>query len=206
MSTMSRFTFALTMIGAAALVSVPAQAGETCYDFGKQTVDTTFAVGDLVQAEHLKVRVHAYEKAVPVAGDQFVRVKSSSNAGGHGPELYTYQANLLIEPRHPVTEITLRVGESRGGPANPINGHANILFNGTRHIVTGGLDGLDGREFGGAAGGKIRIKVRLTQAGKGSHWWHGTMKVTAKSAEIASFGIGGIPVAVDDVCFTPNAP
>ena len=43
----------------------------------------------------------------------------------------------------------------------------------------------------------------MSQTGSG-HWWSGTLTVAAKAAEIASFGIGGIPVTVDDVCFTPN--
>ena len=185
-----------------------ARAAETCYDFARQTVGNTFAVGETVQAEHLRVRIHSYQKAVPVAGDQFVEVKSTTHAGGTAPEMYTYQANLLVDPRQPVTEMRFRVGESRGGPENPIGGHANIIFNGTRHVVTGGLSQLDDREFEDAAGRRVRIQARLSQVGTdpAGHWFNGTMKVRAKSGEIVSFGIGGVPVAIDDVCVTPNAP
>ncbi len=203
---MKRFIPVFSLIAAAALGSSPAVAGETCYDFGQQTVGQAFAVGDIVQAENLRVRIHSYERVVPVAGDQYVRVNSSANAGGNAPELYTYQANLLIEPRHPVSEIRLRVGESRGGPENPIGGHANIIVNGKRWMITGGLDGLTDKVIVTDSGAKVRIQVKLAQAAQGSNWWRGTMKVQAKAAEIASFGIGGIPVAVDDVCLTHAAP
>jgi hypothetical protein len=186
----------------------PAHAAETCYDFARQTVDQTFAVGQTVQAEHLRVRIHSYQKAVPVAGDQYVKVKSSVLAGGSAPEMYTYQANLLIEPRHPVTEMRFRVGENRGGPANPIGGHANIIFNGSRHIITGGLSQLDDREYEDAAGRRIRIKVELAPVSDDpdGRWFNGTLKVQARSGQISSFGIGGVPLVVDDVCFTHNAP
>lgn len=204
---MKRF-FSLTLPCVAALGSGPALAAETCYDFGGQTVGQSFAVGQMVQAEHLRVRIHQYQKAVPVAGDQFVQVKSTTHAGGSAPEMYTYQANLLIEPRHPVAQIRLRVGESRGGPDNPVGGHANIVFNGTRHVVTGGLAQLHGQEFGSTDGGFVRLEVQLAQTGTdpNGHWFNGTLKVQAKSGQIRSFGIGGVPVAVDDVCFTPSAP
>jgi hypothetical protein len=188
------------------LGSSPALAGETCYDFARQTLGKTFAVGDIVQADHLRVRIHSYERVVPVAGDQYVQVKSSANAGGSAPELYTYQANLLIEPRHPVSEIRLRVGESRGGPENNVGGHANIVVNGTRWMITGGLDSLNDKVIVTDGGARVRIQVKLAQAAEGSNWWRGTMKVQAKSADIASFGIGGIPVVVDDVCLTHAAP
>ena len=201
---MKRFIPLFTLIAAAVSGSGPAMAGETCYDFSQQSAGRRLSVGEIVQAEHLRVRIHSYERGVPVAGDQYVEVKSSSNAGGSGPEMYTYQANLLIEPRRPVTQIRFRVGESRGGPNNPVGGHANILFNGTRHIITGGLNNANGRVLLGDNGARARIEVRMSQSSTDSHWWSGTLTVTAKTAEIASFGIGGVPVVVDDVCFTPN--
>jgi hypothetical protein len=36
--------------------------------------------------------------------------------------------------------------------------------------------------------------------------YDGTLRVRALSGRIASFGIGGAALAVDDVCFTPEAP
>ncbi|MBL8345986.1 MAG: hypothetical protein JNN03_11130 [Rubrivivax sp.] len=58
-------------------------------DFARQTLETTFAVGDIVQAERLRVRIHADERAATVAGDHYVKVKPSTNAGGSPPELDT---------------------------------------------------------------------------------------------------------------------
>ena len=211
---MKRSTFLFSLIGAAALGSSPAQAGETCYDFSQQTVGTKFLIGNTVQAEHLKVRFTDYRytgvKADPGAGAQFVEAKNSMLAGGSSPELYMYMTNMLIEPRNPVAQIRFRVGESRGGPNHPLQGHANVIVNGKTHEVTGGLSNLDGREFGDNANGKVLIEVPpMAQVGTDpdDHWWNGTMKVRALpgSGKIKSFGIGGAPVAVDNVCFTPNA-
>lgn len=202
---MKRSTFLLSLIGAAALGASPAQAGETCYDFARQTAGKVFHIGDTVTAEHLKVQITAYKKdglkADPGPDTQFVKVDTTTLAGGTSPELYTYLATLRIQPRTPVAQIRLRVGESKGGP---YQGHANIEYNGTVHEVTGGLDQLDGREFGDAANGRIRIEAKL--ALRGGTRYDGTLKVRALSGEIASFGIGGAALAVDDVCFTPNAP
>jgi hypothetical protein len=210
---MKRSTFFFTLIGSTALGMGPAQAAETCYDFTQQSAGQKFLIGNTVQAEHLKVHFRDYRytgvKADPGPGVQFVEAKSTMLAGGSSPELYMYKTNMLIEPRSPVAQIRFRVGESRGGPNHPLQGHANVIVNGKTHEVTGGLSQLNGREFGDNANGKVLIEVPpMAQVGSNpdDHWYNGTMKVRATSGQIKSFGIGGAPVAVDDVCITPNAP
>jgi hypothetical protein len=202
---MKRSTILLTLIGAATLGTSPAQAGETCYDFAKQPVGTKYTIGETIQAEHLKVRITDYMltgvKANPGPGAQFVEVSNTSLAGSTGPELYSYLATMRIQPHTPVAQIRMRVGESQGGP---YQGHANIEFNGAVREVTGSLALLDGKEWGDGAGNSIRIESR--QALRGGHRYDGMLKVRAVSGEIKSFGIGGAALAVDDVCFTPNAP
>lgn len=204
---MKRSTHFIALIGIAALGASSAQAGETCYDFAKQTAGYKFYIGDTVQAEHLKVHVTDYMKqgvkAAPEAGptSQFVEVKTSTLAGGTLPELYTYLATMRIQPRSPVRQIRMRVGESQGGA---YQGHANIELNGTVYEVTGSLNGLDGAEFGDPATGVVKVAANLTL--RDGNRYDGMLKVRALSGQIASFGIGGVALAVDDVCFTPTAP
>jgi hypothetical protein len=201
------------MVCAAALGAGSTHAAQACYDFGRQSAGHKFLIGDTVRSEHLKVHFRDYRytgvKADPGPGAQFVEVRNSALAGGSAPELYMDKANMLIEPRQPVAQLRLRVGESHGGPNHPLQGHANVIVNGKTHEVTGGLAGLDGREFGDTANGQVRIEVP-PMAPVGSNpddsWYRGTMKVTATAGLIESFGIGGAQVAVDDVCLAPDAP
>ncbi len=190
-----------------------AQANETCYDFGRQSSGQTWRVGDTLQLEHMKVHIHGYKRdglmAAPPSGDQYVDVRSTRLSGGAPPEIRTYLATMLIEPRQPMAQISFRVAENRLSRENPFaGGHANIVINGQHHEVVGGLAQLHGRTFGGTDGAQVSIDVKLRRHEPGSDgpWWEGEMKVRAVAGQIRSFGIGGIPLLVDDVCFTPNAP
>jgi hypothetical protein len=207
---MKRTHVLFALSGIAALSMGSAQAAEICYDFANLTSGQQLQIGQTVTAQHLKVRITDYRrdgiKANPPGGGQFVEYRSSALAGGSSPEIYTYMANMVIEPRQPVVQIRFRVGESHGGAGNPYQGHANILINGKPHEVVGGLAGLDNKELRDDAGGRFLISAQLAQATNDSNWHRGTVKVRALSGRISSFGIGGIPVAVDGMCFTVDAP
>jgi hypothetical protein len=202
---MQRITWLTALIGAAALAPALTWAEETCYDFSRQTVGQDFHIGDTVQAQHLRVHFTDYMrdgvKAKPGPDSQFVRIQATTLAGGTAPELYTYLATMRIQPHSPVAQLRMRVGESLGGA---LHGHANLEFNGTVHEVTGRLAQLDGREFGNAAMGRVRIEASLAQ--RSGTRYDGTLRVRALSGRIASFGLGGAALAVDDVCFAPEAP
>jgi len=118
---MKRFASRLPLIGTAAPACGPALAGETCYDFARQPAGHQYFIGETIQAEHLKVRITDYMrvglKANPGPDSQFVKVNTTSLAGGTSPELYTYLATMRIQPHTPVAQLRMRVGESQGGAA-----------------------------------------------------------------------------------------
>lgn len=190
-----------------------AHASETCYDFGRQIGGQTWAPGDTLTLEHMKVHIRGYKRdglmAAPPSGDQYVDVRTTRLAGGTSPEIRTYLATMVVEPRQPVAQISFRVAENRLGRENAYpGGHANIVINGQHHEVVGGLAQLHGKTFDGGDGGKVSIDMKLRRHAPGtdSPWWEGEMQVRAVAGQISSFGIGGIPLLMDDVCFTPNAP
>mgnify|MGYP003482287182 CR=1 FL=1 len=208
---MKRSKFYLFLIAATALGSNAAQAGETCYGFSGLQDDRVFNIGETFEAEHLKMHVRNYIRngATQDPAGHFMKVQSkriAESTAAEQSEMYIYGATMQIVPRQPVAQIRFRLSENKG---NDVAGrHANLQINGKVHEVAGSLRDIDDRVFGDEANGRYRVKVSLRQHGgdKDSKWFSGTMQVRALSGQIASFGIGGTPMVVDDVCFTPNAP
>lgn len=205
---MKRSKFFLLLMAATALGSNAAQAGETCYGFSGLPDDRVFNIGEVFEAEHLKMHVRNYVRNGGTQNPEghFIKVQSTriaSSAAAEQSELYLYGATMQIVPRQPVAQIRFRLAENRG---NNLGRHANLQINGKVHEVAGSLHDLDGKVLGDAASGQYRVEVKLRPTVPAGDWFHGTMQVRALSGQIASFGIGSTPMVVDDVCFTPNAP
>lgn len=192
---------------AAMHAATASQAGEVCYGFDNQTEGQLYYVGDTFVGEHLKVTIQDYELNGVKAEPGSVLVRGASIAKGRrAPEMYSNRANMLIEPREPVAEITFRIGDHQTGPGG---GNANIGVNGSRHEVIGGLSRLDGHLIG-APGRRARIHIETTrnqtEDGQPGDWRVGKMRVRAVDGKIESLLIGGRPGIIDDVCLSTERP
>lgn len=207
---MKRSLLLLSFVAAAATGSGPALAGETCYGFSGLQDDRIFAIGETFEAEHFRVHVRNFVRDGVTQNPENHNIKVQStniarSTAAEWSELYIYGATMQIVPRSPVAQIRFRLAENKGNTA--VGRHANLQINGKVHEVVGGLRHLDGRVLGDEGSGQYRVEVNLEPTVPPGDWFPGTMKVRALSGQIASFGIGSsAPMAVDDVCFTPNAP
>ena len=205
---MKRSKFFLLLMAATALGSNAAQAGETCYGFSGLQDDRVFNIGEVFEAEHLKMHVRNYMRdgVTQNPAGHYIKVQSTRRAASTAAEqseLYIYGATMQIVPKNPVAQISFRVAENRGSPT--AGRHSNIELNGTLHEVASSLRDLHDRQIT-SGGATVRLDVKLASNGPTSDWFPGSVRVRALSGQIASFGIGSTPMVVDDVCFTPNAP
>ena len=178
--------------------SLVARTAPLCFDFDKEPfglgAGSLARVGDVFQARKATIHFHAYESGGTLNSNGSGYTLNSSFAGGQAPEFKPYLIRAQIVPSVPLSKVTMRFGEQLNAARGQDN---NFEVNGVVLTITNDLTSLNTALVGGA------LVTVTPDAVQPANRVTGTLKITAQTSSITSFGVGGIQTYVDDVCMTP---
>lgn len=172
-----------------------APAQYQCYDFGGLAPDTSYNVGDVINARHATIKINPYHSGGGPTDPKVrhAKVVPSKIAGGAAPEMALYLVTVKVEPDSPVTRVKMNIAQNisqTGGFAT-----ANLEVNGQKREVPGGVAAMNGHTLGNA-------DLTSSMASVADNWHAGTLEMRATAGNsIKSFSIGGHQMRLDNFCF-----
>lgn len=167
-------------------IPVPLLPSGRCVDFDDLNVGDEFPIPQPFVSSGVELSVEQYFDPAPV--DQTIgsaRVTAPGFAGGSGNEMFLSLVNLRFHFGGPVKEIALRFNVGAVGP-----GTVNIEVNKDRKLPASMID-INSAPISGVIGG-VLVSVNMINP---------TAGVVRLNGTIDSFSIGGVELAIDDVCF-----
>jgi len=185
-------------------------AGTQCYDFSGPAPDTTYQVGQTVNAKHSVIHLHRFqtENGPSTTPNPEARIVNSVLSQGQVPSLSISQIVTQVVPQKRVQRVTLKFAENTGLGDNQL---WNFGVNGEQRIWHGQLAHLNGQKMGQAnVGGRVRVSVDAVPDSQTLPTWvRGTLTLEADptlplpNRGIQTFSIGrSSTLNIDDVCVT----
>ena len=178
--------------------SLVARTAPLCFDFDKEPfglgAGSILGVGEVIQARNVTIHFHPYESGGRLYSSGSGYTNNSSFAGSQAPEFKPYLIRAQMVPNVPLSRVTMRFAEQLNAARGQDN---NFEVNGVVRAITNDLTSLNTALVGGA------LVTVTPDAVQPANRVTGTLKITAQTSSITSFGVGGIQTYVDDVCMTP---